>query len=39
MKKTRVNINAVYDSIYDIIKLRRKYNAASNERISQTKIV
>jgi hypothetical protein len=35
MKKTRVNIN----SIYDIIKLQRKYNMASNEKTSQTKIV
>jgi hypothetical protein len=34
MKKTRVDIN----SIYDIIKSRRKYNMASNEKISQTKI-
>jgi hypothetical protein len=35
MKKTRVNIN----SIYDIIKLRKGYNTASDEKISQTKIV
>jgi hypothetical protein len=34
MKKTRVNIN----SVYDIIKLQRKYNTASNEKIPQTKI-
>jgi hypothetical protein len=32
MKKTRVNINSIYNSIYDIIKLRRKYNTASNEK-------
>jgi hypothetical protein len=35
MKKMRVNIN----SIYGIIKLQRKYNTASNEKISQTKTV
>jgi hypothetical protein len=33
MKKTRVNINSIYNSIYNIIKLQRKYNAASNEKI------
>jgi hypothetical protein len=39
MKKTRVNNNTIYNAIYVIIKYRRKYNTASNEKISQTKIV
>jgi hypothetical protein len=34
MEKTRLNIN----SVYDIIKLRRKYSTASNEK-SHKKIV
>jgi hypothetical protein len=37
MKKMSVNIDTVYNSVYDI-KLQRKYNIASNEKISQTKI-
>jgi hypothetical protein len=32
-------MNSIYNSVYDIIKLWRKYNTASNEKISQTKIV
>jgi hypothetical protein len=39
MKKTRVNIISIYNSIYDIIKLRREYITESNENISQTYIV
>jgi hypothetical protein len=35
MKNTRVNV----DSVYDTIKLRRKYNTASNEKISLPKTV
>jgi hypothetical protein len=35
MRKMRVNIN----SIYNIKKSQRKYNTASNEKISQTKII
>jgi hypothetical protein len=30
MKKRRVNINSVYNSVYDVI----KYNTASNGKIS-----
>jgi hypothetical protein len=32
MKKTGANICPNYNSIWDIIKLRRKYNTASNEK-------
>jgi hypothetical protein len=38
MKKTRVGISSVCDSIYDIVKLRRKYSKAS-KKISETEIV
>jgi hypothetical protein len=39
MKKTRVNINSVYNSVYSVIMLGRKYSMASNEKILQTKIL
>jgi hypothetical protein len=42
MRKLRVNINSIYPiyiSIYNIIKVQRKYNTAPNEKISQTKRV
>jgi hypothetical protein len=39
MKMTRVNINTVCNSIYDVIKLRTKYSAASEEKISHTRII
>jgi hypothetical protein len=39
MENSKVNIDSIYKPIYDIIKLRRKYNMASYEKISQTKTV
>jgi hypothetical protein len=38
-EKTAVNNNSFYNSIYDIINLRRRQYTASNENILQTEIV